>query len=363
MSSTGMNLVFDLPPRRELPADRRDAMRRLLEDAVAGRPRARVLPAPRLPRVRPALLPVAGLATASAVAAAVLVVGDLGSDGADTAHAATPPVLAAELAMGQPAGAELRSLAAQTQTQIDTTAAADTTVTTVTTESWLLTVTETGAADGGQPAEGRAPVEGAAAGLSQGAPAVTSAVVPVLREQRFLADGSVHVRETQGEPRFPTEEWSEADDAATPGAVLLDETIPAGGLASGYPERLATDPAALREQLLAVWPQADDTAAALFQALHEVASTRVVDASIQAAALTMLAQEPGVVALGETTDRRGRAAVAFGTDSDDTGLDRRHVLMVDPGTGRLLGYEEVLTRDTGGLDVDAPVVTTYTVFL
>lgn len=355
MSSTGMNLAFDLPPRRELPADRRHAMRRLLEETVAaGRPRTRLVPALRPPRARLALWPVAGLATASAVAAAVIVVGDLGSDGADTAHAATPPVLAAELAMGQPAGAELRSLAttaAQTQPQLY--AAADATVVT---ESWLLTVTENDAAGGQQ-------AEGAAASLSLSAPAVTSAVVPVVREQRFLADGSVHVRETQGEPRFPTARWSEADDAATPGAVLLDETIPAAGLVSAYPQQLATDPAALREQLLSVWPQADDTAAALFQALHEVTSTRVMDASVQAAALTMLAAEPGVVALGETTDRRGRAAVAFGTDSDDSGLDRRHVLMVDPASGRLLGYEEVLTGDTGALDVEAPAVTTYTVFL
>ncbi|WP_116951156.1 hypothetical protein [Jiangella endophytica] len=355
MSSTGMNFAFDLPPRRELPADRRDAMRRLLEEAVSGRPRLRpVLPRPQ---VRLALWPAAGLVAASAVTAAVLIVGDLGSDGADTAYAATPPVLAAELAMGQPAGTELRSLATtatQTQAQLY---AADTTVTT---ESWLLTVTET---TGGEPAEGRAPAEGAAATLSLAAPAVTTAVVPVVREQRFLADGSVHVRETQGEPRFPTAEWSEADDAATPGAVLLDETFPAGGLASSYPASLATEPAALREQLLSAWPQADDSAAALFQALHEVASTRVLDASVQAAALTMLAQEPGVVALGDTTDRRGRTAVAFGADGDDSGLDRRYVLMVDPRTGGLLGYEEVLTGDTGGLDVKSPVVATYTVFL
>lgn len=361
MSSTSLSLVFDLPARRELPADRRDAMRRLLEETVSGRTRVR----PALPRLRLGLGPAAGLAAASAVTAAVLVVGNLGSDGADTAYAATPPVLAAELAMGQPAAAELHSLAAtaaQTSPQAYAAPAAEPTVTT---ESWLLTATETeGApAEGRAPAEGLAPAEGAAASLSLAAPAVTTAVVPVVREQRFLADGSVHVRETQGEPRFPTAQWSESDDAATPGAVLLDETIPAGGLTSSYPAHLAAEPAALREQLLSAWPQADDSAAALFQALHEVASTRVVDASVQAAALTMLAQEPGVVALGETTDRRGRTAVAFGADSDDSGLDRRYVLMLDPGDGRLLGYEEVLTGDTGALTVDSPVVAGYTVFL
>ncbi|PZF80749.1 hypothetical protein C1I92_24525 [Jiangella anatolica] len=355
-----MNLAFDVPPRRELPAERRDAMRRLLEDAVAGRPARRALPRPALPRpalTRRALWPAAGLATATAVAAAVLVVGDLGSDGADTAYAATPPVLAAELGIGGPARAQLQSLAATAgaaSPQLYATAAD----TTVVTESWLLTVTETEAADEAPPPEG------AAATLAMGAaPTVTSAVVPVLREQRLLADGSVHVRETQGEARFPTAEWSAADDAATPGAVLLDETIPAGGLASAYPAQLATDPAALREQLLAAWPQAGDPAATLFRALHELAANRSLDAPVQAAALAMLAREPGVVALGAATDRRGRAAVAFGADSADSGLDRRHVLLVDPDSGRLLGYEEVLTGDPGELDVKTPAVAAYTVFL
>jgi hypothetical protein len=288
----------------------------------------------------------------------VLVVGDLGG-GDETAYAATPPVLAAELGIGAPAGTELRDLATTAAGEVRQNAAAEPTVST---ESWLLSATETAPAEGGAPPEGLAPGEGAAATLSMdGAAAVTTAVVPVLREQRFLADGSVHVRETHGEARFPTAEWSESDDAA--GTVLLDETFPAGGLASAYPARLATDPVALREQLLAVWPQAQDPAAALFQALHEVVSTRPIDAAVQAAALTMLAHEPGVVALGEATDRRGRSALAFGTDSADSGLERRYVLLVDPASGRLLGYEEVLTGDTGALDVQAPAVVAYTVFL
>ncbi|TDC46373.1 hypothetical protein E1212_27075 [Jiangella ureilytica] len=351
MSSTGMNLDFELPARRELPAERRDAIRRLLEDTVAGEVSARRLPRPRRrPRLRLALWPGAGLATAAAAAAAVLVVGTLGGGGDEVAHAATPPVLAAELARGVPADAELQALATLASSAPQEYAATEATVST---ESWVMSVTET--------ATGGAPAEGAAASLSIGTAGVTTAVVPVLREQRFLADGSVHVRETHGEARYPTAEWDESHAAAA-GSVLLDETFPAGALASSYPSPLATDPTALREQLLAVWPQAEDPAAALFRALHEVSSTRPVDASVQAAALTMLAREPGVVALGETTDRSGRAALAFGADSADTGLDTRYVLMVDPATGRMLGYEEVLTGDTGALDLETPSVVAYTVF-
>lgn len=361
MSSIGMNLDFDLPARRELPAERRDAIRRLLEDTVAAELSARRRPAlGRRPSLRLALWPAAGLATAAAVATAVLVVGNLGG-GDDPAYAATPPVLSAELGIGSPAAAELRTLATTAAREPVTFAAAEPTVST---ESWVLSVTESAPAEDGAPVEGQAPAEGAAASMSMSDTAtVTSAVIPVLREQRFLADGSVHVRETQGEARFPTAEWSASDESAAAGTVLLDQTFPAGGLPSAYPAQLATDPAALREQLLTVWPQATDPAAALFQALHEVGSTRPVDGPVQAAALTMLAHEPGVVALGEATDRRGRDAVAFATDSADSGLDRRYVLLVDPATGRMLGYEEILTGDTGALDVKSPAVTAYTVFL
>jgi hypothetical protein len=185
----------------------------------------------------------------------------------------------------------------------------------------------------------------------------------MMREQRFLPDGTVHVRETQGEPRYPTAEWSESDDADVAGTVLLDQTFAAGALPSGYPDPLAADPALLRDQLLTVWPQAQDPAAALFRSLHEVANTRPVDASVQAAALTMLAREPGVVALGETTDRRGRAALAFGTDSADSGQDQRYVLLIDPSTGRLLGYEQVLTGDGRDLGLETPAVIAYTAYL
>lgn len=348
MSSTGMNLAFELPARRDLPAGRRDAMRRLLEDTVAGEASARRRPKPR-PSLRLALWPAAGLAAAAAVAAAVLVAGDLGGD--DTAYAATPPVLSAELGIGSPAADELRTLATAAAREPVTYAAAEPMVST---ERWVLSVTEV------------APAEGAATRSMDGTPDLTSAVIPMMRELRFRPDGSVHVRETQGEPRYPTAEWSESDDAGIAGTVLLDETLAAGELTSNYPAPLAADPAVLREQLLSVWPQAEDPAAALFQSLHEVANTRPIEASVQAAALTMLADEPGVVALGETTDRRGRPALAFGTDSADTtgsGESTRYVLLVDPSTGHLLGYEQVLTGDGSALGLEAPAIIAYTAYL
>ncbi|TDE08735.1 hypothetical protein [Jiangella asiatica] len=377
MSPISSNLAFDVPPRRELPPQRREAIRRLLEETVA---RGVVPPRPR--RTRQLVWPAAGIAAASAVAAAVLVVADPGTPGSDVVHAATPPVLAAELSVGQPAGPQLRELAAAASgTESDDVepggaepggAPADTTVRT---ESWLLAVTvDGGTEDAAGPAEGAAPDVGEAAGVpaegaatlgygaETGTEVVTSAVVPVISERTFREDGSIHLREEHGQPRFPNEEWDESDVPAGAGEVLVDQTFPVGELPSAYPAQLSADPVVLRDQLLTVWPEADDPAAALFQAVREVYGERALGPAVQAATLAMLASEPGVVALGEMTDRSGRDAVAFGTDSDDSGLDRRHVLLVDPESGRMLGYEEVLTGDVGALDVEAPAVAAYDTF-
>ncbi|WP_051425795.1 hypothetical protein [Jiangella gansuensis] len=369
MSPTSTDLAFDVPPRRELPPDRQDAIRRLLEETVA----RGVAPArQRSTRVRQVFWPAVGIVAASAAAAAVFVVADPGTPGGEVVHAATPPVLAVELGVGQPAGQQLSALAARASEP--GVPAEDATVRT---ESWLLAVTvDGGAQDAGEGAEATigeaagapadAPAEGAVISLSGGAETgsevVTSAVVPVVSERTFRADGSVHLREEHGQPRFPNEEWDESDFPTEPGEVLVDQTFAAGELPSAYPEPLAADPLRLREQLLAVWPEAEDPAAALFQAIREVHGERVVTADVQAATLAMLAREPDVMALGETTDRHGRAAVAFGTDSDDSGLERRYVLLIDPDSGRLLGYEELLTGDPGALDVEPPAVTAYTVF-
>src|SRR5690606_39886552 len=60
---------------------------------------------------------------------------------------------------------------------------------------------------------------------------------------------------------------------------------------------------------------------------------------------TRRSSDLGVVSLGEMTDRAGREAMAFATDSTASGLERRHVLFVDPDDGAVLAYEEILTGE------------------
>lgn len=337
--SPSMDLVLNPPSDRDLPAERQEAARRLLEDVVARSAKTR-RPMSRRPRRRRTWRSVA-LAAASAAAAAVLVVSDLGGTGEEVVHAATPPMLDGALESGEPAGPVLRRLA----DAADDSGASVATESRVRTENWELAVSVTG--EGEQQS-------------------VTSAVVPTLRERTRNDDGSLHVREVRGEPQFPGEEyrraWNEAGHADPSGTVLVDRTLPAGDVASQYPADLATDPEVLRTQLLSAHPDPAEPGTALFRAVRDVHGERPVTPDTRGAELSVLAAESDVTYLGVTTDRADREAVAVATDGTGTGLPRRHVLLLAPEDGRVLGYEEILTGDTGALDVQAPAVVAYTVF-
>ncbi|PSL01849.1 hypothetical protein CLV30_11288 [Haloactinopolyspora alba] len=342
--SPSMDLVLNPPAERDIPAQRQEAARRLLEDVVARSARTR-RPMPRGPR--PGWRPrprrtwrAVALAAASTAAAAVLVVSDLGGTGDEVVHAATPPMLDGALGQGEPAEPVLRRLADAAAGSGGQAADA-----TVRTENWELAVSVAG-----EGAEQR----------------VTTAVVPTLRERTRNDDGSIHLREVRGEPQFPGEAYRRAwDEAGRPdpsGTVLLDRTVPAGRIESQYPADLATAPGPLRAQLLSAAPEPTDATTALFRAVRDVHAERPVAPATRGAELSVLAGQGGVTYLGETTDRADREAVAIAADGTDTGLARRHVLLLDPDDGRVLGYEEILTGDTGALDVDAPAVVAYTVF-
>lgn len=83
----------------------------------------------------------------------------------------------------------------------------------------------------------------------------------------------------------------------------------------------------------------------------------------RAAILRLLSQTENVFGLGDVTDRAGRDGIAFGVDTAMSGAPSRLSLIFDPGTGQLLGQEEVafaLTND--GSRLDEPVVVSYTSF-
>lgn len=110
-------------------------------------------------------------------------------------------------------------------------------------------------------------------------------------------------------------------------------------------EKLPTEPAALREELLSHYRGGGgDLPTDRDEWLLTIGSSVVVglpvSGPVRAAAYRMLAGLPGARALGEVRDQRGRAgqAVAFVQDRDISGRVEER-LIIDAATGRALGRE------------------------
>lgn len=385
MSPTTLRLnTFESPPSGVLPPDRERAIRHLLESVVresaAGRrQRGRMRLPDRWPGRSFFRLGLATAVTAVLLAVSLVVAHVLRPD-AQVVHAATPTMTGHEMTDGEPAAGVLQDLAVRTASAPDATGAENT----IRTERWSLAVTvqggapDEGAADEGAASDAGAPGEGAAgegpardgaagAGTASdaGTEVVTTAVIPVLRDLTRHTDGSVTIREVGGEAQFPNEAYREAwNDDGQPGPdgeVLRDETLPAASYPDIYPEELPSSPESLRDVLSRDRPAAASDPGELLHAVHDLRYERALDGVVRAAVLEMLA-DAEVESLGETTDRAGRAALAIGAASDESGWPIRHILLLDPEDGRIIGYEQVLTSDVDRVDVAAPAIIDYTLF-
>ena len=124
---------------------------------------------------------------------------------------------------------------------------------------------------------------------------------------------------------------------------------------------LSPDDATIAEQLALGHPASDGPAERLV-AVDDLLRDQPMRPTVRAAVLRYLADTPTLALAGTTTDRLGRPGVAFSLDSDLGGLPTRCTMVVDPGTGRVLGSEQVLTTTAGALDVPVPSVIGYTAY-
>lgn len=142
-----------------------------------------------------------------------------------------------------------------------------------------------------------------------------------------------------------------------------DETLPAGGLGLMWPLRsLSADDETLARQLGEGHP-AENGPAERLVAVKDAYRQMPLPPAVRAAVLRYLADTPGITLAGRVTDRAGRAGIAVALDSDYSGLPTRYTLILDPGDGRLLGSEDMLTTTAGKLNVRVPCVIGYTVYL
>lgn len=309
--------------------------------ATAKEPASQRGSAPRRRRRRTVRALGGGLVAAAAATAVVvtLVVGE--GTHPPPAQAGTPPMLTYELAPdgditteGQPAGSELRSLA-EARASSETSGSGD--VQHVSAVGWWASTVDDGSAPGPE-----------------------TILEPVRSDSYFFPDATMRVIERRGEPL--TTEGRIDDSADVPdGPVTADDSFDNPDPGPAYAAGLPTTPDALRSRLT----RDDDPklcrrfqAACLVSDMIDLHRSYVVPPAVDAAFWEVLADEPAITYLGETTDRLGREAVAFTTPSSDR--VSQIVVFAAPDTGAFLGDELVLVEPSDAYSFHPPAVTSFT---
>lgn len=324
------------PPDGGLPAERLNAMRRMLEEHVrSASPGVSRLGTKRWTGQR--ILAVA--ATTAALLALVTTWSVLRPGGVQLAQAATPQVLAGELSTRGDAQGALLAIA----NSIDAaaTAADEQDSYSVTIEQWSLS----SRIDSGN--------------------VVHSAIIPQLRTLTWSDDRSGLLRVVTGQPQFPSDQYHEAwIDDGSPGAeptVIEEIVFEPGEFVAMYPTQLPTEPDELLAALSVGHPIDEYGTAELFQAVVDLNRHREPSAAENEGVLRLVSQRTDVMVLDVNEDRAGREVLAIATDSDYSGLLTRYILMVHPDSGQLLAAEQVLF-EAGRLSVSTPAVIDYVLF-
>lgn len=303
-------LLRDLDPARDSTPVMNDTEAEALLARITATPR-RPQPARARTRRRPLVWTAAAAVTALAVVGGI---GLLDSPAQTPAYAATPAPLRLQDPAGTPAAQLLRQLAGKAEQQTAPAPPQDATLH-FEYEMWSLFTT----IDGEQ---------------------VTSEVVPQRYETWHRPDGSTRQVITWDGGR-------EADD------------FPAG-------EQSTQPPADGGAQAMKDWilSRGDGRGAGAFlNRFNERVLNTILSPRQQAGALRALATFDGVEYHGTVRDRSGRPGLAFSTDSEFGGLPKKQTVILAPDTGKLLAYEEMLTKDPGALNVKIPSVTEYVTHL
>ncbi|MGI5128062.1 CU044_5270 family protein [Pseudonocardia sp. CA-107938] len=203
------------------------------------------------------------------------------------------------------------------------------------------------------------------------APTLLRALADCAQAQPALPDGRFDYLHTlwwgpglyeggSGEELGTVETWtwtapdgSGRKESKTPRATSSTDLGPTGRGRTDWPTDVAALDAAIRDSRGHRTPlPAPETE--WISAVAQIASNTVVSPQLQAALLRLLATKPGVTVDGPVTDHAGRAGVAVSVGGEYAGLPARHVLVLDPATGRILGTEEIVLASGNGVLLAAP---------
>ncbi|MFC4148007.1 CU044_5270 family protein [Micromonospora mangrovi] len=255
------------------------------------------------------------------------------------AYAVTPAILSfGSPASAEPAGIRLRSLAAVAAAQTMPPRPAGT-VEHLESVNWFLNFSTSG---------GR----------------TVSAVVPQQWQSWRTDDDAGRMIKRDLSPVFRSDadrrQWQKWGGRVTSSEEVHD--YPAGGFFSRFRGAVPADAAVLRGWLEA-GTSANQAPVQYLEDIAQLAGMRLLNPAQRAATLRLLADLPGMTVTGTVTDRAGRIGEAFSITTDAHGLPAKHTVIVDPRSGALLGYEEMLTTTAGSLNVTTPAVISYRSYL
>jgi hypothetical protein len=191
---------------------------------------------------------------------------------------------------------------------------------------------------------------------------VRSAVIASRHELWRAADDTALAIDENEPPEFPTErDRADWQDDGSPGADRSPRRTPypEGSFVASWTGRPPAEPGRLEPWLR----RQDPTDAAIPSAIAELLRERVLTAPEHRALLAVLATQPGLRLLGTTTDRAGRAGLAFASTSSASGGDVSYRYVISPDTGAVLAHEKVLTGGAKALPVHRPAVISYVTYL
>ncbi|MFF0658378.1 MULTISPECIES: CU044_5270 family protein [Micromonospora] len=192
----------------------------------------------------------------------------------------------------------------------------------------------------------------------------TSAVVPEQWRSWRTDDNAGRMIKKALPPTFRSDadrrEWQRRGGRVDSSQEVNDYV--AGQFTPRWQGAVPTDVNALREWLTA-GGSPPEAPVQYLEDVAELAGVRLLNPAQRATTLRLLADLPGITVTGTVTDRAGRAGEAFSITSDAHGLPAQYTVIINPRSGALLGYEEVLTTTAGMLHVTIPAVITYRSYL
>ncbi|MFD8232538.1 CU044_5270 family protein [Streptomyces sp. NPDC059696] len=198
-------------------------------------------------------------------------------------------------------------------------------------------------------------------GMSDSMPPIT---LPEERIVRWRADDSHTELVVATDPGYPGRPVL-SDAGGTPhlvgdGHVLLDRTYPPSWSDAPPHSPPPTDPARLRAYLTeSQFTGTPLTTPELLDAMATLLDHWTLGARQSAALARLLAGADGLRPAGRVTDRLGRPGQAYVNDCGGV----RHMLIMDPGTGAVLGLESTLIRPEPAFGAESGDVMSYSAWM